>query len=123
MISGDPAEFIPIDERDPKTVRAAILARLSGEKGTDSTIDSQVAACQAFLARQGWTLAYPPFTEKKSGYRNVKRVALAEVDALIAQRAVDVVILTDFERLARSEERRYAALYHARRYGVEYRFA
>jgi site-specific DNA recombinase len=123
MTSSDHAEFIPIDERDPKTVRAAILARLSAVTGTDSAIDSQVAACQALLARQGWTLAYPPFTEKKSGYRNVKRLALAEVEALIVQRAVDVVILTDFERLARSEERRYAALYHARRYGVEYRFA
>ena len=53
----------------------------------------------------------------------MRRAALGEVETLIAQRAIDVVIVNDFERLARTEERRYAALFHARRYSVEYRFA
>jgi DNA invertase Pin-like site-specific DNA recombinase len=123
MTNSDRAKFIPLDQRDPSTVRAVILARLSDETGADSAIESQIAACDAFRARQDWTLAYPPFAEKKSGFRNVKRAALAEVEALIAQRAVDVVIVNDWERLARTEEWRYYALYHARRYGVEYRFA
>ena len=124
MTASDRREaFIPIDQRDQTTVRAAILARLSDENGTDTAIDSQVAACDTFRVRKGWTLAYPPFTEKRSGFHNVRRIALAEVEALIAQRAVDVVIVNDWERLARTEERRYYALYHARRFGVEYRFA
>ncbi len=114
---------IPLDDRDPATVRAVILARLSDEGGKDSPIKSQIAACREFLARKGWTLVAEPFSEKKSGFRNVRRAALAEVEALIAERAIDVVVVNDFERLARTEERRYAALYHARRFGCEYRFA
>jgi DNA invertase Pin-like site-specific DNA recombinase len=104
-------------------VRAVILARLSDEAGKDSPIDSQISACRAFLERKGWPLVYEPFSEKTSGYHDVQRLALAEVEALIAKRAIDVVVVNDFERLARTEERRFAALYHARRYGVEYRFA
>jgi DNA invertase Pin-like site-specific DNA recombinase len=114
--------FTPIADRDPSSVRAVILARLSDEAGKDSPIESQIAACRQFVARWGWRLVAEPFSEKKSGYHHVRRAALAEVEALIAERAVDVVVLTDFERLARTEERRYAALFHARRYGAEYRF-
>jgi Resolvase, N terminal domain len=105
MTSYNRAKFVPIDDRPPASVRAVILARLSDETGKDTAIDSQIAACDAFRERHGWTLAYPPFAEKKSGYRNVKRAALGEVEALIAQRAVDVVIVIDWERLARTEER------------------
>ena len=65
----------------------------------------------------------PAVRREEIGYRNVRRAALGEVETLIAQRAIDVVIVNDFERLARTEERRYAALFHARRYSVEYRFA
>lgn len=115
-------QFIPIDQRDPGTVRAVILARLSDEGGKDSTIESQIAACLAFIERKGWQHV-GTFSEKKSGFHHVRRQALAELEALIAERAVDAVVVNDFERLARTEERRYAALFHARRYCVEYRFA
>ena len=64
-----------------------------------------------------------PFFDKKSGFYHVERPALREVEQLITQRAVDVVVVLNFERLARNLERRYASLYHARKYGVEYRFA
>lgn len=115
---------IPLDRRDPATVRAVILARISDESGKDATIESQVANCEKFIERMGWpkpTLG--PYTEKKSGYRYVQRPALEEVERLVQRREVDVVVVNDWERLARTEERRYAALYHARRYGAEYRFA
>jgi DNA invertase Pin-like site-specific DNA recombinase len=115
---------IPLDRRNPGTVRAVILARMSNPGAKDVTMDSQVEACERFIDKMGWpkpTLG--PFTDKASGYLHVERPALIEVDRLIAQRAVDVVVVLNFERLARNLERRYAAMYHARKYGVEYRFA
>ena len=54
---------------------------------------------------------------------NVERQGLDAVEHLIQQREVDVVVVLNWERLARKIERRHAALYLAHRYGVEYRFA
>jgi DNA invertase Pin-like site-specific DNA recombinase len=115
---------VPLDQRDPATVRAVVLARMSDPNAKDMSMETQIEACEAFIARMGWpkpTLG--PFTDKASGFYNVEREGLAEVERLISQRAVDAIVTLNFERLARSMERRYAALYLARRFGVEYRFA
>ena len=111
---------IPIDKRDPSTVRAAILARVSDPGAKDITVESQVDVCRAFVAAHGWR-EIGVYAEKKSGYLHVERPMLAEVERLIAQRGVDVVVVLNFERLARDTERRHAALYTARKYGVEFR--
>jgi DNA invertase Pin-like site-specific DNA recombinase len=115
---------VPLDERDPHTVRAVVLARMSDPNAKNVSMETQIEACEAFIARMGWpkpTLG--PFTDKASGFYNVEREGLGEVERLISHRTVHCVVALNFERLARSMERRYAALYHARRFGVEYRFA
>ncbi|HZC07436.1 MAG TPA: recombinase family protein [Ktedonobacterales bacterium] len=115
---------VALDQRDPSTVRAVILARTSDPNAKDERIESQVEACEQFIAKMGWPPpVLGPFADKRSGFYNVERPALAEVERLIAQRAIDVVVCLNFERLARKQERRYAAIYLARKYGVEYRFA
>jgi DNA invertase Pin-like site-specific DNA recombinase len=125
---GNRTKHIPIDERDPATVRAVILARVSDPGAKDITVESQVDACRAFQEAHGWRLLdtanyHGIYAEKKSGYLHVERPMLAEVERLIIRREVDVVVVLNFERLARDTERRHAALYTARKYGVEYRFA
>jgi site-specific DNA recombinase len=125
---GNRTKHIPIDERDPATVRAVILARVSDPGAKDITVESQVDACRAFVDAHGWRLLdtasyHGVYAEKKSGYLHVERPMLAEVERLIIRREVDVVVVLNFERLARDTERRHAALYTARKYGVEYRFA
>lgn len=115
---------LPLDQRDPATVRAVVLARMSDPTAKDIGIESQVEACERFIAKMGWPKpVLGPFYDKASGYYHVERPALAEVEHLIAQRAVDVVVCLNFERLSRNLERRYAAIYLARKHGVEYRFA
>jgi DNA invertase Pin-like site-specific DNA recombinase len=122
---GKRIRHISLDERtakEPQSVRADILARSSDPNATDERLDSQVEACEAFVRRMGWTLL-SVHTERKSGYLHVERPALAEVEERIRQRAIDVVVCLNFERLARDSTARGAALAFARKYGVEYRFA
>src|SRR5258708_6490334 len=120
---GKRVAHIPLDKREPSSVRAVILARESDPNSPAAPLESQVLECEKFIARMGWpSSALPPFIERKSGYHNVERPALDAIERLIQQRQVDVVVLLNWERLARKEERRYAALYLARKFGVEYRF-
>ncbi len=115
------AQYIPIDKRDPATVRAAILARVSDPSAADRDLESQVHACKGFIARMGWRVV-TILEEKKTGYYQVRRPVLDEVERLIRQQQVDVIVCTEFARLSRDKIRRYAALQTARQYGVEYRF-
>src|SRR5262249_3170181 len=99
-------------------------ARVSDPGAKDITLESQIDACEQFIAKMGWpkpTLG--PFADKRSGYLNVHREGLDRVERLIRERGVDVVVVLNFARLARDLVRRYAALFHAKKYGVEYRFA
>jgi len=111
-------------QRAPSTVRAIIYARESDPSSKAPPMMSQVAECEKFIERMGWPQpALGPFLERESGYYHVERRVLDEVERLIQQRQVDVVVTLNFERIARLEERRHAARYFARKYGVEYRFA
>ncbi len=60
---------IPLDKRDPATVRAAILARVSDPGEKDITVDSQIDPCRDFIARMGWLPARPEhiLIDKRSG--------------------------------------------------------
>src|SRR5258708_39176134 len=71
-----------------------------------------------------WLPARPDriLIDKRSGYLNVARSGLDEVERLIQRGEIDVVVVLNWERLARRGGRRYAALYLARKYGREYRF-
>ena len=110
------SRIIPIDERDPATVKAAILARVSDPSAADKDLESQVHACKEFVARMGWRVI-GTFEEKKTGFYQVRRPVLDEIERLIRQKQVDVIVCTEFARLSREMMRRYAALHTARQYG------
>lgn len=121
-----PRLYVPVDARDPATVRAIILARKSGS-GAEGDVKSQVEQCQTFIEKtMGWHLVRDPYTFAelgKSGYRNVERPILDEVLKLAQRREVDVIVAREFERVARTKARRYMAIGIAERFGVEFRFA
>jgi DNA invertase Pin-like site-specific DNA recombinase len=112
---------IPLDKREPATVRAVILARVSDPGEKDVTVEQQDDVGKPFIARMGWRYC-GTYSDKRSGFLNVRRQGLDEVERLIQRRDVDVVVVMNWERLARKVERRYAALWLARKYGCEYRF-
>ncbi len=124
--------YVPIDERDPATVRAVILARKSGpstRRDSDSPIDpdvqTQVERCQRFIERIRWNLVADPYayTEKnKSGYYRVERPVLDAVLQLAQRGEVDVIVASEFERVDRTKTGRYLAMGTAEKYGVEFRF-
>lgn len=117
--------FVPVEERDPATVRAVILARKSST-GVESDVQSQVEACQQFIERKGWTLIADPYkyTEiGKSGRYNVERKVLESVVLLAERREVDVIVAREPERLSRKSEQRTFYMEYCKRYSVEWRFA
>ncbi len=117
--------YVPIADRDPRTVRAVILARSSdpGAKAEDMT--SQVQRGERFIAKMGFTLVFDPyaFTEAATGMRNVARPVLDEVLKLAAAGQIDVIVVSEMERIARSRMRRYQAIQTALDVGCEFRFA
>jgi DNA invertase Pin-like site-specific DNA recombinase len=118
---GKRTTFTPIDGRDPSTVRAVILARVSDPNATDDTVKSQITPCEQFIARMGWRHC-GTYADKRSGIYRVRREAFEEVEDLIRRREIDVVVVLNWERLDRRDDARKAAVYMAERYGVEYRF-
>ena len=115
---------VPLDQRDPSTVRSVVLARVSDHGARDITVESQIDACNAFIATMGWPKpVIGPYSDKRSGIYNEQRDGLEAVEEHLRRREVDVVVVLNWDRLARVEERRHAAMYLAKRYGAEYCFA
>jgi predicted Zn-ribbon and HTH transcriptional regulator len=68
-------DYVPLEERDPSTVRAVILSRKSSN-GDEEEVKSQVEECQKFIEQRGWKLVADPYQYAeigKSGRRNVVR--------------------------------------------------
>jgi DNA invertase Pin-like site-specific DNA recombinase/uncharacterized Zn finger protein (UPF0148 family) len=125
MVMATGVKYVPIDERDPATVRAVILARSSDPSAKPEDMRGQVEECQEFIARKKWALvrdAYA-FAESATGMRNVARPILEEVLRLAVTDEVDVIVTREFERVARTKGRRYQAIQTALDFGVEFRFA
>lgn len=119
------AEYIPLEQRVPATVRAAILARSSDPSSKAEDMRPQLDQCLAFIRECGWPEPNPAhiFTESKSGMRNVARPMLDELLTLVANHEIDVVVCRELERVARSAGRRTQVIVTAQDYGVEFRFA
>ena len=117
-------KYIPIDQREPASVRAVILARSSDPGAKPEDMKTQVDRCVAFIAKMGWTLIYDPCTyaESRTGMHNVAHPKLDAVLKLAIAHAIDVIVCSELDRLDRKEELRYYAIYTARQYGVEFRF-
>ncbi len=97
------AQHIPLDDRDPKTVRAIILARSSEQNARPEDMATQVLECREFVAAMGWP-AVPEhfvFTEAKTGVRAVARPVIDEVLALCQRGVIGVVVCREWGRVAR----------------------
>src|SRR5262249_31453042 len=118
--------YIPIDERDPSTVRALILARTSNPSGTQEDVESQVRQCCTFIKEMGWYLIHPDnfyaFAETKSGMRQVRRTVLKKVLAMAQREEVDVIVCLKLARMDRQPPRRWAAIQMAKDAGADFRF-
>ena len=125
MTASNRAKFIPIDQRDPSTVRAVILARSSDPGAKAQDMSSQVERSKAFIEAHGWRLVADTyaFTEAATGMRNVARPVLQDVLKLAVRGDIDVIVAAEMERIARSEGRRWRAIQTAEDHGVEFRFA
>jgi DNA invertase Pin-like site-specific DNA recombinase len=119
---GKRTPHIPLDKRDPSTVRAVILARESS--GPD--VDTQVRRCQDFIAERGWTLVADPFAYAErnvSGVKKRPRPVLTAALTLAQQHMIDVIVASEYERVDRNSDRRAVWKATAERFGVEFRFA
>jgi hypothetical protein len=47
---------IPLEQRDPRTVRAVVLARMSDPNAKDVSMEGQVEECEAFIERRAASL-------------------------------------------------------------------
>jgi DNA invertase Pin-like site-specific DNA recombinase len=115
--------FIPLDQRDPATVRVAILARSSDTSAKPEDMEGQVRQCEEFVAEMGWPPARYVFTEAKSGIRNVERPIIDQLLALCKRGEVDVIVAREFQRVDRTKVRRYQIVQTAADFGVEFRYA
>src|SRR5258706_4277919 len=117
--------YVPLDQRDPTTIRAAILARSSDTTAKPEDMLEQVLQCQEFIAAMGW----PPvpetliFTEAKSGIRNVERPVIDQLLARAQRGEIDVIVCREWERVSRKKMRRYQIVQTAQDFGVEFRYA
>jgi DNA invertase Pin-like site-specific DNA recombinase len=116
---------IPLDERDPATVRAAISPRSSETGATPEDMREQITQCREFIKAMGWPEVPPDriFTEARSGVRNVERPMIDAVLKLAAQGEIDVIVAREWERVARVSARRHQIIMTAADFGTEYRFA
>ncbi|MGO8948944.1 MAG: recombinase family protein [Ktedonobacterales bacterium] len=117
-------ELIPIDQRDPASVRAVILARSSDPGAKPEDMKTQIDRCVAFIAKMGWTLVADPntYAESRTGMHNVAHPKLDAVLKLAIAHAIDVIVCSELDRIDRKEELRYYAIYTAHEYGVDFRF-
>jgi hypothetical protein len=116
------AVYTPVDQRDPASVRAAILSRESD--GPD--VATQVKRCLAFINERGWTLVADPYQFAElnmSGVKKRPRPVLAAVLALAEQRKIDVIVCSEYERVDRNSDRRAVWKAIAEKFGCEFRFA
>jgi predicted Zn-ribbon and HTH transcriptional regulator len=118
-------DYVPLEERDPSTVRAVILSRKSSN-GDEEEVKSQVEECQKFIEQRGWKLVADPYQYAeigKSGRRNVVRKVLEAVVLLAQKREVDVIVARESQRLSRVGERLNFYVELCKTFDVEWRFA
>jgi DNA invertase Pin-like site-specific DNA recombinase len=115
--------FIPLDKRDPSTVRAVVLARVSdlGAKVMEDT-QNQVDRALELITAKGWRHV-GTYRERVSGYLQVIRNELDAVMALAERHEIDVIVCREPDRVARETTQRHTIIGTARKLGVEVRFA
>ncbi|HET6875405.1 MAG TPA: recombinase family protein [Acidimicrobiales bacterium] len=85
-----------------KTKVAAIYARVStAEQVQGTSLESQVAQCETYVAAQGWELAGRFVDEGVSGAK-ARRPALDQLTAAVNTGGIDVVVVAKLDRIGRS---------------------
>jgi site-specific DNA recombinase len=97
-----------------------LYLRKSDEYAKDEKFEDQERICREYAVEHGYTIL-GVYQEKHSGKHNpLTRHVLHEVITLVKHRKVDVVVIRDYDRLARTIEQTYAIifevehLYHGR---------
>ena len=85
-------------------MRALIYARVSSDpRGAGRSVDEQVAECEAWAEREGWTVADVVKDTNRSASKRAKRVreGWAEVGRIVAAGEVDVLVTWEASRAQR----------------------
>jgi DNA invertase Pin-like site-specific DNA recombinase len=83
-------------------MRAALYARYSTDRQSESSIDDQVRVCEEYAARHGMTVVARHADEGISGAAIGNRPAFGRLMDDAAARAFDVILVVDLSRLSRS---------------------
>lgn len=114
----------------PTQKRAALYPRVSDqaakdadERGQETSLDTQLTACQRYAAERGYAVAPEHvFTEKHTGVELWERPQLTKLRAAVRAREVDVVIAYAIDRLSRDPVHLGVILTEADYAGVEVAF-
>jgi site-specific DNA recombinase len=85
-------------------MRAAIYPRLSKDRsGISENVEVQIAECEAYAEEQGWTVVgcFPDNDVRASKYSKKPRPGYQAMLAAICANQIDVVLVTEMERLYR----------------------
>ncbi len=85
------------------TKRVAIYSRYSSDLQNDRSIEDQIAACEKFAARQGWSVAGNFYDRAASGASLFGRPQFAKMVSEAHAGAFDIILSEDLDRLSRSQ--------------------
>ena len=75
-------------------MKAAIYARYSSDKQSESSIDDQVRVCKAYAKREGWTVG-PIYADKAQSGTKVNRPNYQKMLAEAEERKFDILLMED----------------------------
>ncbi|MCX8117316.1 MAG: recombinase family protein [Desulfobacterota bacterium] len=85
-------------------MRAVIYRRVSAEKQTEKySLPAQLKLCMEFCTRNGWQVVKDLVDEGYSGALFEERPAFSELLQLANLKKIDVIVVTDLDRLARPD--------------------
>lgn len=89
--------------RSTKPKRVAIYSRYSSDLQNDRSIEDQIAVCEKFAARQGWSVAGNFYDRAVSGASLFGRPQFARMVSDAHAGAFDIILSEDLDRLSRSQ--------------------
>jgi len=102
--------------------RAAIYTRVSSDQQEDNySLPTQESACREYCERRGYQVV-AVFREVWTGAQYRERPQLARLRQLVRQRAIDVVVALDVDRLTRDQSHLHRFLDELREHGVQLEF-
>jgi site-specific DNA recombinase len=90
--------------RGIKAKRVAIYSRYSSDLQNDRSIEDQIAVCEKFATKNGWSVAGSFFDRAVSGASLFGRPQFAKMVAEAHAGAFDIILSEDLDRLSRSQK-------------------